>query len=92
MYVRYKQVGVYLESVDQAKRRTLYILNKASWFIGILICIGMSLVANFQVVLSCMLVFIGNEFTCGTRLQFFKVWIEFLSNASLFAGCHLMLL
>nr|CAB3239934.1 DNA damage-regulated autophagy modulator protein 2 [Phallusia mammillata] len=48
LYVRYKQVTGYTEMLDMEKTRIVTILNKVSMAMGVLICLGLSLVANFQ--------------------------------------------
>ena len=49
MYVRYKQVQGYLEDISDANYKVVKISNKFAFYLSILICLGLSLVANFQV-------------------------------------------
>ena len=49
MYIRYKQVDEYVEVIAVRKYKIVKYSNKISFYIGFLVCFGMSLVANFQV-------------------------------------------
>lgn len=51
LYVRYKQVQGYLEQIETTKYRVVDIWNKIGLFFAVLVCLGLSLVANFQVCL-----------------------------------------
>lgn len=48
LYVRYRQVESFLVKLPDNKLRSVHYANKISWYFGILISLGMSLVANFQ--------------------------------------------
>ena len=49
LYVRYAQVSGYIDDIRIENSYLVDKLNKAGLFLAFIICLGMSLVANFQV-------------------------------------------
>ena len=49
LYVRYKQVQGYLEQLEESKYTIVKRMNEISLVLSVFICLGLSLVANFQV-------------------------------------------
>ena len=60
MYVRYKQVEGYVDDVKIEHTETVEKLNKFSMIVAVFVCLGLSIVANFQVCLIYSVLFISS--------------------------------
>nr|XP_039270431.1 DNA damage-regulated autophagy modulator protein 2-like [Styela clava] len=79
LYVRYKQVESFLIKLSDHDVRKVYRVNKISWYFGIAISLGMSLVANFQEtsVLGVHLFGALLTFGGGTVYEFMQTYITY---------------
>nr|XP_026692660.1 DNA damage-regulated autophagy modulator protein 2 [Ciona intestinalis] len=79
LYIRYKQVDGYLEKLEMTKFNIVNRLNKIGMFFSVLICLGISLVANFQEtsVLYVHLVGAMLAFGLGTLYEFLQTYITY---------------
>jgi len=65
LYVRYKQVEGYVDDVKIEHTETVEKLNKFSMIVAVFVCLGLSIVANFQETSVIIVHFIGAIMTFG---------------------------
>lgn len=77
LYVRYKQICGYIDDVRIENTTLVDKLNKVGMVLAVLICLGMSLVANFQETSVVVIHFVGAMMTfgLGTVYEFIQAFI-----------------
>lgn len=79
LYIRYKQVSGYVDDIRIENSPLVDKLNKASFAVAVLICLGMSLVANFQETSVAIVHFVGAMMTfgLGTVYEFMQTYVTY---------------